>query len=127
MHPLTIEQQYRTESLCQGNLRTWVSLEGLAECSRVDGSDQDGKERQQTAVAITMCRMFRPVASGKIGVKKEWGGGLSQKEEEIASWSAGATTARTSTLVHSHRASTEPMTHRSLREQRASSHIRCHS
>lgn len=44
---------------------------------------------------------------------KEWGGGLSQKEEEISSWSAGATTATTSTRVHSHSshsASIEPMT-----------------
>jgi hypothetical protein len=127
MNPLTIEQQYRTESLCQGNLRTSVSLEDLAECSRVDSSGQVGKERKQTDLRLTMSRCSGWSLREKIGAKKEWGGGLSQKEEEIASWSAGATTARTSTLVHSHRASTEPMTHRSLREHRASSQIRCHS
>jgi hypothetical protein len=53
---------------------------------------------------------------GKRGATKEWGGGLSQKEEEISSWSAGATTATTSTLVHSHSASMQPITRVSLRE-----------
>lgn len=65
MNPLTLEQQYRSESLCQGNLRTWVSLEGLPECSRVDSSGQVGKERQQSALEFTMSGVFRLVASGK--------------------------------------------------------------
>ena len=66
MNPLTLEQQYRTESQCQGNPPSSVSLECPADCYGIDTSGHVGMERQQTALRRATSGVFRLVASGKI-------------------------------------------------------------
>ena len=65
MNPLTLEQQYRTESQCQGNPPSSVSLECPADCYGIDTSGHVGMERQQTALRRATSGVFRLVASGK--------------------------------------------------------------